>query len=431
VEALAPATTEEFLQNTLGRTYKYFPGEPGKFAALLTWPDLNRILASHQLDAPRLRLAQDGKTLSPESFIGYQESRRRGSAPMTRIRPAEFTKHLQDGATLILDAIDEIHEPITILAADLERVLRARVQVNLYAGWRTSPGFDVHWDGHDVLILQVSGRKHWKVYPMTREHPLPDDPKTDEAKTKVAPREPLWEGMLEDGDFLYIPRGWWHVAIPVDEPTLHLTVGLHHATGLDFAAWFVDRLRESAAVRQDLPRLGTAADREAHLQRIRDAWEQAWHPRLLEEYCTYLDSRAYARPHFGLPWTAESDVLPREGDWGIKWLVPRPIDSDFRGGDAIVVRGNGKETMIAAAAWPVLEALEETGMCSIDDLYKRTAGTLEPERLRIFIKELVNAGLASIVVNGAARSTHSGANIASLGKSSPVRHLSPLPQRQH
>jgi hypothetical protein len=116
---------------------------------------------------------------------------------------------------------------------------------------------------------------------------------------------------------------------------------------------------------------------------------------LLEEYCAYLDSRAYARPHFGLPWTAELEVLPPRGGWDIKWLVPRPID--FRGGDAIVVRGNGKETMFAAAAWPALKALEETGTCSIDDLYKRTAGILEPERLRVFVKELVNAGLASIV----------------------------------
>ncbi len=151
--------------------------------------------------------------------------------------------------------------------------------------------------------------------------------------------------------------------------------------------------------------MGAVANREAHLQRIRDAWEQAWHPRLLEEYGTYLDSRAYARPHFGLPWTAALEVLPREVGWGIKWLVPRPIDPDFRAGDAIVVRGNGKETMIAAAAWPILQALEETDTCSIDDLYKRTAGTLEPERLRVFVQELVNAGLASIVVNGEPRST--------------------------
>jgi hypothetical protein len=393
-DVLAPVGTEEFLQDILGKRYQHVRGHAGKFTCFLKWRDLNQILASHRLDAPRLRLVREGKTLPPESFIAYHESRRRGSSPMTRLRPAEFTRHLQEGATLILDAIDEIHEPIADLATHLERFLCARVQINLYAGWCTSPGFDVHWDGHDVFILQVSGRKHWKVYAMTREYPLPDDP-----KTKDPPKIPIWEGMLEDGDLLYIPRGWWHVAVPVDEPTLHLTVGLHRATGLDFATWLMDRLRESAIVRQDLPRLGSAVDREAHLQRLRAVWEEGWHPKLLEDYFAYLDTRAFFRPYFGLPWTAGPAVIPTsESGWSVKWLVPRPIE---RGQQNLVVRGNGREWTFSAAAWPVLHALQENGTCLIDDLYERSAGQLTTEQLRIFLKELVNAGFASIVVSGA------------------------------
>src|SRR5262249_8217293 len=178
-EVLVPVSVEEFLQNYLGKAYHHFPGTAGKFAALLTWPDLNHILGCSQLAAPRLRLARDGKPIPPETFISYHESRRRPSSRISRLRPIELTRHLQDGATLILDGIDEIHEPIAELAANLEQVLRARIQVNLYASWRTSPGLDVHWDGHDVFILQISGQKHWKVYPMTRRYPLPDDPKSE------------------------------------------------------------------------------------------------------------------------------------------------------------------------------------------------------------------------------------------------------------
>jgi hypothetical protein len=51
------------------------------------------------------------------------------------LRAIELTRHLQEGAMLVLDAIDEIHEPIGKLAANLERVLGARVQVNLYASY--------------------------------------------------------------------------------------------------------------------------------------------------------------------------------------------------------------------------------------------------------------------------------------------------------
>jgi hypothetical protein len=394
-EILQPGTTEQFFERHLGQTFHYYPGRAGKFAALLPWGDLNQLLRHHQLDSPRLRLARDGKGIPPESFISYHESRR-GAPRLTRLRPTDLTRHLQEGATLILDGVDELFEPITELAGNLEQALRARIQVNTYAGGRTSPGFDVHWDGHDVFVLQVSGRKHWKVYPMTREHPLPGDPKTEKP-----PETALWEGMLEDGDLLYIPRGWWHVAVPLNEPTLHLTVGVHQLTGLDFLSWYADRLRTSISVRQDLPRLGTAADKEMRLKSIRDVWEQGWNPGLLDEYFADVDSRAPSRPHFGLPWTAGYDVLPpADVGWSAKWLVPRPIEWAGGGQDPIVVRAHGKELTFAAAARPVLEILEKRGTCSLEELYAAGTGTLTRESLQVFVKELVDVGVVSIAVNG-------------------------------
>ena len=78
--------------------------------------------------------------------------------------------------------------------------------------------------------------------------------------------------------------------------------------------------------------------------------------------------------------------------------MPRPIE---RGQKSVVVRGNGREWTFSAAAWPVLHALQENGTCLIDDLYERSIGELTTEQLRVFLKELVNEGLASIVVSGA------------------------------
>lgn len=401
VDVLGPTGTENFLADDLGKNFRHFPGSAGKFAPLLTWPDLNKILGLHQLDAPRLRLARDGQPIPAESFINYHQARRLNSPPLTRLRSSELTEHLQNGATLILDAVDELHSPVAELAANIEKVLRARIQVNMYAGWRTSPGFDLHWDGHDVLILQISGRKHWKVYPMTREHPVQGDPKKENP-----PDTPLWEGMLEDGDVLYIPRGWWHVAVPLDEPTLHLTVGIHRATGLDFFSWYAGRLRSSRDVRSDLPRLGTASDKQAHLQKLSKAWEQSWEPGLLDEYFGHLDTQARSRPHFGLPWTATPGVLPPEDHgWSVKWLVPRPLEQEPGDQKTIVVRGNGKEATFAATARPVLDALRVNGVCSLEMLAQSTGGTLSKETLRVFVTELVNAGLASIVVDDASASS--------------------------
>src|SRR5216684_1305107 len=363
-DVLGPVGTDEFLKQDLGKKFRHFPGSAGKFAPLLTWPDLNQILSTHQLDAPRLRLARDGQPIPPDTFIYYHPARRPNSPQLTRLRSKELTEHLQNGATLILDAVDELHSPVAELAANIEKVLRARIQVNMYAGWRTSPGFDLHWDGHDVFILQVSGRKHWKVYPMTREYPVQGDPKKENP-----PDTPLWEGLLEDGDVLYIPRGWWHVAVPLDEPTLHLTVGIHRVTGLDFFSWYADRLRSNSDVRNDLPRLGTDSEKQVHLQRLREAWARSWASSILDEYFAWLDTQARSRPHFGLPWTATPNVLPPEDEgWSVKWLVPRPLEQKAASDGTIVVRGNGKEATFAAAAAPVLEALRSNGPCSFETL---------------------------------------------------------------
>ncbi|MGA2597285.1 MAG: cupin domain-containing protein [Bryobacteraceae bacterium] len=381
-EVLAPLPDRHFLSQYLGKQFLYVKGSPGKFAGLLPWSNLNEILEHHDLDVPRLRLVREGKAIPAESFI----TRRGRSRP--RLRAADLTAHVRDGATLILDSIDEIQPPITDLAEQLEQSFRTRVQVNMYAGWRTSRGFDLHWDGHDVLILQIAGRKKWGIYGFTREHPLPGD--KDLAKTP--PREPVWEGLLEEGDLLYIPRGCWHVAVPLDEPTLHLTVGLHHATGADFMEWFAGRVRSSSIVRQDLPRLGSPEERREHLDRMRAAILESWSPALLDDYFEYRDRRASVRPHFAFPASASRVRLP-DVDRGlsVKWMVSQPIVLDET---AVRLTGNGREWTFAAAAGPLLQTLERRGACTMDDLC--SVSGIPPEVARTLVSELLDAGLVSL-----------------------------------
>jgi len=367
-EILEPISTEEFLHRYLGKEYFYCPGQPGKFAGLLPWADLNQILEHHRLDVPQLRLVRDGKPIPAKAFLQYRSNRR-----VPRVRSAELTRHLKEGATLIVDAMDELQPPITDLVDNLERQLSNRIQVNMYAGWRSSPGFDLHWDGHDVLILQVSGRKLWKVY--------------DKSEDERPPSTPLWEGTLNDGDLLYVPRGWWHVAIPLDEPTLHLTVGLHPPTGADLMSWLTERLGPVLA--QDLPRFGTPDEKRAYVDRIRDAMAAHWNGQLLDEYFAYADARVQTRPHFSLPWTT---TTPDGVDWSVKWIVPRQIDLD----SGVTISAKGKQWIFAAAAVPLLRMLQAKGTCSIRELQRCD---LSPQVVRSFVGELIEGGLVTVVPN--------------------------------
>src|SRR2546421_5359746 len=133
---LEPCAPEEFLASSWGVRFLHVRGRAGRFARLMPWGRLNEILRRHRLDFPRLRLVRDGKPAPVSSFLKHVASGR-GRTNIPRLKTAELTKQLREGATLVLDAVDELSAPIEELAEGLELVFRGHVQGNLYAGWQT------------------------------------------------------------------------------------------------------------------------------------------------------------------------------------------------------------------------------------------------------------------------------------------------------
>jgi hypothetical protein len=383
----------DFRTEYAGKQFFHAVGERSRFTHLLPWAELNAILRHHRLDVPRLRLIKEGKALPAPSFIQYSPSRRPPYNVVPRLRAADLTAHLRSGATLVIDSVDELHEPVTQLAQSIEAGLGSRIQVNMYAGWRKSHGFDLHWDDHDVFILQVSGRKHWKVYPFTREHPLPKD----SAHKGSPPQESIWEGTLEEGQVLYIPRGWWHVAIPLDEPTLHLTVGVHNRKGVDLLSWFQDRLTEDASVRQDLPRHASSFDKAVYMERLQNAFSARWKPELLDEYFAYIDARAPIRATFSLPFSATPEILPASQEaYELQWLPAQHLDFEPKTNETIEFLFSKKTWRFAAAAKPLLDYLQATRRCSLTALQQASSPAIAPAVVERFVRELVVAGLLAV-----------------------------------
>jgi hypothetical protein len=388
---LQPCSLEEFLSVNWGKTYKHVAGWPDKFSHFLPWNRLNEILQQHRLDFPRLRLTRDGERLRPETYLRYTTGRSKTSVP--RLRQAELTRELSRGASLVLDAVDELHGPLTELAEGLELFFHARIQINSYAGWRTSRGFDLHWDDHDVFILQVDGRKRWVVYGPTIPHPLPGD-----SKEQKPEGPPLWDQVLNTGDVLYIPRGFWHVAFPLDEPTLHLTVGVHNRTGLDLARWVTERMRASETFRKDLPLLASEESRSAYLVQLRNELLAQLNDDLLNRYFQEIDADTTARARFSLPWSPTLEVLPEDPQTLLRWLAPRPLELRAENG-VIEFCSQKKRWRFSADAFIILERLETKRTCSVAELCEVAGPTLTRETVRIFLQELIMNGLLAIVSN--------------------------------
>lgn len=389
---LEPCSKDEFINSVWGKSYRHVRGWPGKFAELLPWDELNKILRQHRLDFPRLRLTRDGKSLPASDYLRYTTPARRKAA-IPHLEHAKLTAQLRQGATLVLDAVDELYEPLTELAESLEFLFHEHIQINCYAGWRTSRGFDLHWDDHDVFILQVTGRKRWRVYGVTRPYPLAQD----KEQAQKPEHEPLWEETLEDGDLLYIPRGWWHVAFPLDEPTLHLTAGVHNRTGLDLLRWVAERLRASEIFRKDLPRFASDAERAAHVSQLRREFLALWDDAgTLKRFFEEQDGTAMARAHLSLPWSARAEVLPASNQTLVRLLAPRPLELKTENG-VVEFSCLRKRWRFAADALLVLRPLAERHVCSVAELCEAARERLDEQTVRAFLRELLLSGLLAVV----------------------------------
>lgn len=196
------------------------------------WRHINEALFSWDPREGLIHLHKDGlvpleKYTEPFLDVGLQR---------LRIVKDVFNGYLRDGATLVLNRLDTKSLPIQRLTMAIARFVGEKAVANGYVAFGGEGTFATHWDTHDVFAVQLIGRKRWKVFEPTFPLPLPHQ-KSKEHK-HACPVEPVFDGILEAGDVLYIPRGWWHEAIPLEnEETLHIAVGIHTAHVADYVAW--------------------------------------------------------------------------------------------------------------------------------------------------------------------------------------------------
>ncbi len=162
---------------------------------------------------------------------------------------ADAAEALAAGYSVRIDGVQRFSARIAVLARALRQRFSFPVSVNAYL---TPPGAQTlsrHFDTHDVFVLQVSGRKRWRVYDSPLASPLEHVPTLHCEREKRdgverarrqrghdtgAGRGLLEEFVLEQGDTFYLPRGWFHEAqAEPNAASWHLTVGIHPVTYLE------------------------------------------------------------------------------------------------------------------------------------------------------------------------------------------------------
>lgn len=235
---------EEFISDFADR--KMYVVRAAVAPSLLSWSDLNAALYYIDPVPPHVRVHHNG--LVSESR--YVEDCSIGGLAGKRLNTSVVQGLLSSGATIVLNRIDARLERVRHLCAEVGEFSNAETLANGYLAFSGRGSFGPHWDTHDVMAIQLIGRKRWKVYKPTFPLPLPGQ--TSKEHKADCPAEPVFDGILEAGDLLYLPRGWWHDAIPIGE-TFHVAIGMYTANALHFVSWLCQHaLREHEELRRTL-----------------------------------------------------------------------------------------------------------------------------------------------------------------------------------
>ena len=188
---------ERFLADTFGKCP--WTGSAAPLGSLFGVDDVDTIVAS-SVRVPAIRMVRGGERIPPSEFCSPT---RIGSTTLTDTADArKVLDQIRRGATLVLQSLQRTWTPLVAWCCALERELGWPVQANAYLTPAHERGLARHADGHDVFAVQLHGSKWWDV-------------------------DGIGEVRMAPGDVLYMPSGTHHVAETRDEPSLHMTLGVH------------------------------------------------------------------------------------------------------------------------------------------------------------------------------------------------------------
>ena len=253
LDAFLGASAAEFFSAEWQRAVRVFPNEGASHRLAAVNFDFRAVVES-ALKSTRLEsLGGESRSGPAPGEPGWPEMPNAASARVTRAQD-----HAPD---------------LALLCRQLTQEVSHRVSVNLYVTPPRSQGLDRHQDGHDVLILQVEGRKRWRIW--WSDDPPPLDPlpaltfetsnrvRNDYRGTpfggrSVGDREiegkKEWNLELSPGEMIYVPRGWAHEVWTEESHSAHLTFGFHLVSWVDLLMTVVAQAsRRHGAIRESLP----------------------------------------------------------------------------------------------------------------------------------------------------------------------------------
>ena len=220
-------------------------GNRRRFEHLFSWETINNLLSLNVLDERMIRVTRDGQDVPTPLY-------RTSDGRVDLVNSRKLHNLVKQNASIAINFVQFFSPPIRRLASQIEIALGEKVWVNCYMTFGRGGAFALHFDAHDVLVLQLQGSKRWFIYDEPEPAPLESTPKLKPAP----PREVVFETDLEAGDVLYVPRGTYHRAAVTDTDSVHLSFGIRSFKGLMFLDWIRSAAAKDRIFREDVAMLG-------------------------------------------------------------------------------------------------------------------------------------------------------------------------------
>jgi 50S ribosomal protein L16 3-hydroxylase len=186
------------------------------------------------------------------------------------------------GWTLLVQGLDLHVDAAHALMSHFRFIPAARLDDVMLSYASDGGGVGPHIDSYDVFLLQVQGRRRWRVGYGPARGPL--GLRDDVPLRMLAHFEPAHEWLLESGDMLYLPPDWAHDGAAAGGGCMTASIGFRAPRADELAQALLARLADAPTAARRTPRYrdpaqpatNTAAALPATLQRFaRDALQRA------------------------------------------------------------------------------------------------------------------------------------------------------------
>jgi len=166
--------------------------------------------------------------------VGEQWTLRRGPLPRRALPPLA-----QPRWTLLVQGVDLHDEAAHAMLAPFRFIADARFDDLMVSYATDGGGVGAHVDAYDVFLLQVHGRRRWRVGPVRDRRFVEGVP-----LKLLRQFEPTEQWLLEPGDMLYLPPMWGHDGIAVGE-CMTASIGFRAPTQVAVVRELMERVGES------------------------------------------------------------------------------------------------------------------------------------------------------------------------------------------